>query len=87
MPPKLTVSDYTFYFVRNDEGRYRYKNEQGHIFRKQHTEFSAMIHNIPEHNRRLIIELFGITNVQIIKTGEHTLVYDLFADLRDEEIK
>ncbi len=87
MPQKLTISDYTFYFVRDDDGDYLYKDEQGNVFRRQHGEFQAMMQNASEYEQGFIIELYGITNIQNIKTKEYTLVHDIFEDLRDMEEK
>lgn len=85
MPQKLTVSDYTFYFVRNAEGKYRFKEERGNVHRLQHGEFQAMIRKVPERERRLIIEMWGISNVRSVETGENTLVYSIFKDLVPKE--
>ena len=85
MPQKLTVSDYTFYFVPEGAGRYRYKGIHGHIFRKPNDEFAKIMDLAVKLEKGSIIKLFGITNIQIIRTGEYTLVYDLFADLREEK--
>lgn len=84
MPQKLTVNDYTFYFIQNTEGKYFFKQKRGNVYRKQHGEFQTMIRVIPANERSLIIELFGIASVQNVKTREHTLVYDIFEDLREE---
>lgn len=86
MPPKLSTSDYTFYLVRDDEGKYRFKDERVNVHRKRNAEFVTFIHALPENERRLIIELFGIANIQAVETGEYILVYEIFKDLRDEVV-
>ena len=87
MPPKLTVSDYVFYIVSDSCGNYRHKDIRGSIHRKRSEEFAKMMQILSPNMQELVIKLYGITNVQNVKTGEYTLVYDIFPDLRDEEQK
>lgn len=89
MPPKLTISDYTFYFVPSIHGKYLFGLEnpkRGDVFRKTRSEFNAMIQKVRDldHENSFVI-LFAISNICNVATGEYTLVYDIFEDLRDEE--
>jgi len=84
----LTISDYTFYFVPSKHGKYLFglKNpKRGNIFRKTHKDFDNMIQKVCDLNDDSFVILFAISNVCKVETGEYTLVYDIFEDLRDEE--
>lgn len=83
MPPKLTVNDYTFYFVPHEKGSYYWKGELGHVFRMTNERFDKTLRNMPSMDEYLTI-LYGISNIEIKETGENTLVYDIFEDLRED---
>ncbi len=87
MPPKLTINDYVFYIVEDPEGKYFSKNIRGNICRMTKEEYSSLCEFLRGHEREEFNNLMAINNVQNVETGEHTLVYDLFADLQDEETK
>jgi hypothetical protein len=88
MPQKLKVKDYTFYFVPDEKGKYEFgqKNPQrGHIGRKARKDWKAsepLAVNFPSEP----IFVFAIASVKDIATGEHFLVYELFNDLKDEQV-
>ena len=84
MPQKLTTSDYTFYFIPDGQGRYIWKDAKGHIFRIPNDEYDKLAERLSKTDSEIEI-LFGIADVEVAKTGEHTLVFDLFKDLRDKE--
>ncbi len=87
MPPKLTINDYVFYIVENPEGKYRSKDIRGDIFRMTKEKYSSLCEFLRGHEREEFNNLMAINNIQNVETGEHTLVYALFADLQDEETK
>ena len=88
MPQKLTVNDYTFLFVPLRNGAYKWKGKRGTINRKTSEEFTELTKLVGEPGKDNVFEvLFGIANIEIVKTGENILVYEVFKDLRDEEIE
>ncbi len=87
MPPKLATSDYVFYIVADEQGKYRFKDIRGDIYRMTKERYYSLCEFLRGHEREQFNNLSGIANIEIIETGEHTLVYDVFKDLRDREIK
>lgn len=88
MPPKLTVDDYTFLFVPLKNGAYKWKGKRGTINRKTNEEFKELVKKVGEPGGGNVFEvLYGIANIEIVKTGENILVFEVFKDLRDEESK
>lgn len=85
MPQKLTVNDYQFYLIRNTTGKYAFKGTRGNLCRKTYAEYERMQKLMTNAQKEWIIELLAISQVQVMRTGEWTLVYDTFEDLREEE--
>ena len=84
MPQKPTVNDYTFYFVPHWQGSYYWKDKPGNIFRMTNERFDETLRKMTDMEKNLTI-LHAICNIEIRATGENTLVYDIFEDLRDKE--
>ena len=85
MPQKLTVNDYVFYIVENAKGKYRFKDTRGNIHRMPKEEYYSLCEFLRGHEREEFNNLMGISSIQNVETKEHTLVYDLFEDLREEQ--
>jgi hypothetical protein len=85
MPQKLTVNDYVFYIVENAEGTYRFKDIRGDIYRMTEEKYCSLCEYLRGHEREVFNNLLGISEIQDVKTGEYTLVYDIFEDLQEEE--
>jgi len=83
MPRKFNVSDFTFYFIKDEEGKYIFKDESGNIFRKLSSDFERMMAMISEKDRAVFQKLDAIANVQSVETKENILVYEIFSDLRN----
>lgn len=84
MPPKLTVNDYTFYFVPDEAGKYIWKDATGNVHRKLKEEFEKYWKIVQEYRGSEHIEkLLGIAQIQVSATKEYILVYEIFDDLRE----
>lgn len=84
--PQKSVSDYKFVFVTDSLGKYLFRNTRGNIHRFEVLTFKSLKKTLQEHHPESeLIELYGIANVQNFQTGEHTLVYDIYEDLREED--
>jgi hypothetical protein len=87
------VSDYEFYFVPSADGMYEFGLDdpvKGNVFRKPSAEWDKIEEALSKVDLRgasyvPVMMLHGIANIKNIETGEHTLVYAIFADLVDEE--
>jgi len=82
MPRKYSISDFAFYFVQDEEGKYVFNGETGNIFRNLSSDFERMMAMISEKDRAVYKKLDAIANVQLVQTGENLLVFEIFKDLR-----
>lgn len=85
MPPKLTVSDFRFFFAPDEEGKYLWRGRPGNIFRRTEKEFNKMMLATKHNSRNEYEVLYAIANIEVVETGEQTLVYDIYEDLREEK--
>jgi hypothetical protein len=83
MQPKLTVSDYRFFFAPEEQGKFLWKGVRGNIFRRTKEDFDKMMSTTKYNARNEYEVLYGIANIEIVVTGENILVYEVFEDLRD----
>lgn len=77
------ISNYNFYFVEDAAGAYRFRGVRGNVYRRNRKDFANFMKHMPEKEKHLFTQLYGIADVERVDTGTHTLVYAIFADLQE----
>ena len=77
------ISKYVFYFIASEAGGYRFRGIRGNVYRRKHEDFDKFMKHMPEEEKHLFTQLYGIADVERVDTGTHTLVYAIFTDLQE----